>query len=57
MIKDNDGNMLVIDLQFSEISLQIINIYGLNEDKLNFILKVNEFFEDPNETYVLICGD
>ena len=55
--KDSDGNLLVIDLQLSEISLRIVNIYGPNEDNPNFFLKVNEFIEDSNETYVLICGD
>ena len=55
--KDNDGNMLVIDLQLLEISLRIVNIYGPNEDNPNFFLKVNEFIEDSNETYFLICVD
>ena len=40
----------MINLQLSEISLRIINIYGPNEDNPNFSLKVNEFIEDSNET-------
>ena len=55
--KDTDGNLLLIDLQMSDISLRIINVYAPNKDSPLFFQKINELVEECNESYVVVYGD
>ena len=54
---DNGGNLLLVDLQMSDFSLRIINIYTPNNDSPLFFEKVKKFLDDSGETYTIVCGD
>ena len=53
---DNAGNLLVLDLDL-EVSLWLINIYGLNIDNATFFKKIADCVEQSLETYYLLCDD
>ena len=54
--KDNDGNLLVMDLEIEDTKITIINIYGLNTDNVDFYQKVKSKVSDEQD-HLVICGD
>ena len=54
---DNDGNLLLVDMQISEISIRLINIYGPNIDDVSFYTSVANKIQFNNQDYILWCGD
>ena len=54
---DQNGNMLILDLEVEGKQLTLINIYGPNEDSPDFFLKVQEIIEEFDNENVIICGD
>ena len=57
VMRDNVGNLLLVDLQLSGFSLRIINIYARNNDNPKFFDKVRKYIKDFSETYTIVCGD
>lgn len=55
--KDNEGNLLGIDVEIEAKRLTLITLYGPNNDSPNFYTKVNEIIEDFNNETVIINGD
>ena len=55
--KDNDGNLLIIDLKLSEYEIKLINVYCPNKDTPLFFENINEIIESNTQEYVLLCGD
>ena len=56
IIKDRDGNKIVIDIQLY-INLKLINIYGPNKDDSDFFNAVKDNLDENEQDYVLWCGD
>ena len=57
-IKDNIGNLIVIDMTISkEFTLRIINIYAPNDDTPAFFEQLNNYMLNRNTDYALITGD
>ena len=54
---DQNGNMLILDLEIERKRLTLANIYGPNDDSPNFFLKVQESIEEFDNEIVIICGD
>ena len=54
---DQNGNMLILDLEIEGKRLTLANIYGPNDDSPNFFLKVQESIEEFDNEIVIICGD
>ena len=55
--KDNEGNLLVMDLEIEDSKFRIINIYGSNTDDIDFHQKVKSKVGDNEEDHLVICGD
>lgn len=55
--KDNDGNMLALDLVIEENKITLINVYGPNTDTPGFYEKVRETFLEFDNDYFVLCGD
>ena len=54
---DQNGNMLILDLEIEGKRLTLANIYGPNDDSPNFFLKVQESIGEFDNEIVIICGD
>ena len=54
---DNSGNLLVVDLKTSEMSIKIINIYAPNVDSPSFFKRIFEIIDNSSLDYFLLCGD
>ena len=57
MIKDKEGNKIVLDIQVYDLNLKLINIYGPNKDDISFYNSLNQNFNDNEQDYILWCGD
>ena len=55
--KDTEGNLLIIDLQVTEIKLKLINIYGPNTDDVHFYENVSDRIRRNELDYIVWCGD
>lgn len=55
--KDNEGNILALDLSIDENRVTLINIYGPNSDNPDFFEKVREYFIEFDNDYYILCGD
>ena len=57
MIKDKEGNKIVLDIQVNDLNLKLINIYGPNKDEVSFYNSLNQNLNDNEQDYILWCGD
>ena len=55
--KDNNGNMLALDLSINEHRVNLINIYGPNTDSSEFFEALRDILIDMDNLYFVICGD
>ena len=55
--KDEEGNMIAIDIDVGDISLRLLNLYAPNKDSPSFFEKVKEILESNTQTYAIILGD
>ena len=54
---DDSGNLLIIDLKTTEMSIKIINIYAPNIDTPSFFRKIVNIIDNNLLDYFLLCGD
>ena len=54
---DQNGNVLILDLEIKGKRLTLANIYGPNDDSPNFFLKVRESIEEFDNEIVIIWGN
>ena len=54
---DNHGNIISLEILVGENTLNLVNIYGPNNDSPNFFANIFEMIEDFNSNSVIICGD
>ena len=55
--KDNNGNLLALDLSINEHRVTLINIYGPNTDSPEFFKAIRDILIDLDNLYFVICGD
>ena len=55
--KDNNGNLLALDLSINEHRVTLINIYGPNTDSPEFFEAIRDILIDLDNLYFVICGD
>ena len=55
--KDEGGNKLILDLELEGKWFTLANIYGMNEDSPDFLLKIQEIIEEYDNEYAIICGN
>ena len=55
--KDDEGNMITLDLVMGDISLKLLNLYAPNKDSPQFFEKVKETLELNTQAYTMIAGD
>ena len=55
--KDNDGNLISLDLTIGDMSIKLINIYAPNKDSPEFFKNVRQIIESNQQAYIMVCGD
>ena len=55
--KDSAGNMIILNLQISDISVKLINIYGPNTDDHEFYNIIGRHIDENEQDYIIWCGD
>ena len=56
VIKDPNGNFLMLEITIKGKKITLVNLYGPNEDRLQFYLNIRGIEEIDNEM-AIICGD
>jgi len=56
-VKDNEGNLLCVNIIIESYKLSLINFYGPNTDQRIFYEKLSETIDDLGNNDVIICGD
>ena len=54
---DNNGNLIVCDLQIGEVTLRLLNVYAPNIDNPAFFQTIKHYIDDSPQMYTLLCGD
>ena len=54
VFKDDNGNLISLDIHISDFSVKIINLYALNKDSPEFFVQVKEIIESNNQSYAVI---
>ena len=54
---DENGNLLVLDIEIENKRLTLVNICGPNQDSPDFFLNVQEIIEEFENETIIICGD
>ena len=57
VIRDSEGNFIIVDFEVSDLSIRLINIYAPNTDSPHFFTKIRSFVEDNEQDYIVNCGD
>ena len=57
IIRDLEGNYIIIDFEIAEISIRLINIYAPNTDSPHFFIEIQKFIEENEMNYLILCGD
>ena len=57
MKKDQDGNLLGLNIKLEENKITLITVYGPNTDSPDFYNKVSEVIEDFKNESIIITGD
>ena len=55
--KDNQGNLLAIDLSIDDNRVTLINVYGPNSDNPNFFNLIRDTLLELDNLYFIVCGD
>ena len=55
--KDNEGNMLLVDLEINDNKFKLINMYGPNTDNEDFYNSLSNIIATNEEDYLIWCGD
>lgn len=55
--KDDEGNLLALDLSIDNNRITLVNIYGPNSDCPDFYDKVRECFLELDNDFFILCGD
>ena len=55
--KDNNGNMIALNITIEKLKLTLINIYAPNEDSPHFFSNIQRIITEFYNSSVIICGD
>ena len=54
---DQDGNMLILDIEIEGQKFSLVNIYGPNDDSPEFYQNMYDVLEEIGNENIIICGD
>ena len=54
---DDQGNLLNIDMQISDMRVKLINLYAPNQDTPCFFDYIGEMIDSSEQDYTIVCGD
>ena len=57
VFKDDGGNLICLDINKSDFSIKMINLYAPNKDFPECFVQVKEIIESNNQSYVMLCDD
>ena len=57
VIKDPNGNFLMIEITFKGKKTTLVNLYGPNEDLPQFLSNIKQKIEELDNEMAIICGD
>ena len=57
VVKDNTGNVMMLNLQLSDMTIKLINIYGPNSDDQKFYSTISNILNENVQDYTIWCGD
>ena len=57
VLRDENGNMLTVLMEYSNKKILLINAYGPNTDNQTFFQKVNDHIDAIEHDYFILCGD
>ncbi|KAJ8043548.1 LINE-1 retrotransposable element ORF2 protein [Holothuria leucospilota] len=57
IVKDNEGNYIVLSLKTYDCKLTLISLYGPNNDNPSFYQKLQDLVSDFDNTHCIIVGD
>ena len=55
--KDDNGNLMIMDLNIEDLKIRLVNIYGPNADDTDFYLYVRSKIYSSQQDHIVICGD
>ena len=55
--KDNERNLIALDLSIEEHRVTLVNIYGPNTDCPDFFVNIRDCFLEFDNDYYVLCGD
>ena len=55
--KDKNGNLLILGLRYSDITLTLVVVYGPNEDSPDFYWNLLEQLKSKEQGPLILCGD
>ena len=57
VIRDTNGNFIILEIILQKQKITLANIYGPNEDKPQFYNNVKQKIDELGNDNVIICGD
>ena len=57
VIKDQNGNFIVVELTIADKKITLVNLYGPNEDKPQFFTELQQIVSDLGNDNIMFCGD
>ena len=56
--KTDDGdNWVALDISTNEIRIELVSLYGPNDDKPGFFHTIQGMIEETNNIHCILCGD
>ena len=55
--RDKNGNYLNLTLKLSSMTLNLVALYGPNNDSPSFFREIKELLNNENSDYIIVCGD
>ena len=57
IVKDPNGNYLIMEITIKDKKLTLVNIYGPNEDRPQFYSNIRQKVDEFDNDMTIICGD
>ena len=57
VIRDTNGNFIILEIIVQKQKITLANIYGPNEDKPQFYINLKQKIDELSNDNVIICGD
>lgn len=57
VLKDPNGNYIILEIKIKDEVITLVNLYGPNEDKPTFYEDIKQKINELENDNVIICGD